>query len=832
MSAQLTSLHLRQTGFILIGVGLAGAAAMTVPDVYRLTMNGQVSATLVTAICVAILDRFPICLDPTGELPLISVIVIPTLVLFGWPAAVLGATIGLATGLLSRPSRNTLIRLTEEVAAIAAAAIGLAIPLAGTGRVGAVILASLVYIVVRTLLASVRLEREEAIALARAARFLIAGTLLHLLVFTAFAAIAVWSVSNNPSLSDRLLVPVLAAAVTLQLYLPRIQRGQERRRVLAAVSVLAAVVDAKDPYTAGHSVEVARLCQRVARILGLNEPEVHHVYLAALLHDVGKMAVPATVLLKPGKLTDEEWQVMRSHVEAGVRIVESIGGLAEIAPIVAASHEQLDGGGYPRGLKGDGIPLGSRINLVVDAYNALTTDRPYRAARSPEAAFREMEAHAGTQLDPRVVAALRIALGYPRVREAPARTPAWLTLLRQPAFALLWGGELVGFFGDNLFFIAVTLWIIELTKSATVLAFTLVAATVGQGLTGFFAGVLADRVDRRGLIVATDVSRAAIVAILPFLFIRSLPISLLLLVVLNMGTVLFRTAAYALIPSFLSQPRVPTANAMFQTTERIAEVLGGILGAAIVIAVGYRIALYLNALCFLISAACVGLMPVRWGAGLGAAAPRRVFTEIGEGLRFIWHTPIHRVLALLIVPGYLTLAFNTLQTPMVIQTAGLSMIAYGWINSALGAGKLVSAVVLSGSGKWWTRVSFVVVMYVVTAIATVLFGATKFYPVLIAAAFLFGVGNVATIVGNTTISVTNAPSEILGRLLASRQVFIAATTVVGLLVFGHVADRDGPQLALALLGLISGCGVVITWLLAGRQRFREIPVQAPGGAAD
>ena len=110
---------------------------------------------------------------------------------------------------------------------------------------------------------------------------------------------------------------------------------------------------------------------------------------------------------------------MQSHVDAGVRIVESIIGLSQIAPIVGASHERLDGRGYPKGLSGDDIPIGSRINLVVDAYNALTTNRPYRAGRSPEEALRELDAHAKTQFDPRIISALRDALGVSQPRSRP-----------------------------------------------------------------------------------------------------------------------------------------------------------------------------------------------------------------------------------------------------------------------------------------------------------------------------------------------------------------------------------------------------------------------------
>src|SRR5262249_5591213 len=170
-----------------------------------------------------------------------------------------------------------------------------------------------------------------------------------------------------------------------------------------------------------------------------------------------------------------ERQIMQSHVEAGVRIVESITELSSVAPLVAASHERLDGRGYPLGLKGSQIPIGSRINLVVDAYNALTTNRPYRPARSREDALSELEANAGTQSDPQVVRALRTALEQPQALPS-APSPGWIKLLRRPAFALLWAGELVSFIGDNIFFVAITLWVLKLTGSATALAASLIAA--------------------------------------------------------------------------------------------------------------------------------------------------------------------------------------------------------------------------------------------------------------------------------------------------------------------------------------------------------------------
>jgi len=819
-------------GSYIFFVGLLGVIALIV--IFYASRALTPSSTfplLVTALGIAVLDRFPIHLDPQGELHLTIVIAIPAMVLFGWQPTIVGAAIGLTAGALIQPSRYALTQGIERVASlIVPASLATALRTPGPyGEVAVAVAAGLGHSIVRTLLESSRMLTEESISWSRTIRFLAKSTFSHQGVFTAVAASAVW-VFGSESSTNRLMVPILAAAVTLQVYLPRILRGLEQRRVLAAVSVLAAAVDAKDPYTAGHSAEVARLSRRVARILGLDEPEVHRVYLGGLLHDVGKMVVPTAILLKPGKLTDEEWQVMRSHVDAGVRIVESIGGLADVAPIVAASHEQLDGRGYPSALKDNDIPLGSRISLVVDAYNALTTDRPYRAARSTEAALKELAVHAGTQFDPNVIAALRIALAQPR--KALFEVPPWMNLLQQPAFGFLWAGQLVSFLGDEIFFIALTLQVYQLTRSATILAVTLVAATVGQGLLGLLAGALADRMDRRGLMIASDLTRAALVAALPLVILRSIPGGLFLLIALNIGTVFFRAAVYALVPSVVPRDQLPTGNALFQTTERIAEIIGGVLGSAIVLSFGYSMAFYLDALSFIFSAACVGLMPIAWRAGLETKIPNQIFAEIGEGLRYIWDTPLHRVLAMLILPGYLTLAFTSLRAPMIMKTAGLSIIAYGVINSAIGMGKLVAAVSLTTNGRHWVNMPFIIRMFILTAVAIGLFGSTTIYPALILGAFLFGLGNIATLVANLTLSMFNTPSYILGRLLASRQVFIAVTTLLGMLTFGWLADALSPPTALVALSATSASGVLGIWLWAGRQLPRRISAPVAGGATD
>jgi MFS family permease len=170
---------------------------------------------------------------------------------------------------------------------------------------------------------------------------------------------------------------------------------------------------------------------------------------------------------------------------------------------------------------------------------------------------------------------------------------------------------------------------------------------------------------------------------------------------------------------------------------------------------------------------------------------------------------------------------------MIIQTAGLSLIAYGIINNtAVGAGKLAAVICLTFFGRRLTNVSFVALMFFLTATAIVWFGSSSSFHILMASAFVFGLGNIATNIANATISMTNTPSAILGRLMASRQVFVAVTSLVGTLLFGRLADTAGPPASIVLLGAVSGIGIVAVWLLTGQRLANLAPGTAQGGAAE
>jgi diguanylate cyclase (GGDEF)-like protein len=173
---------------------------------------------------------------------------------------------------------------------------------------------------------------------------------------------------------------------------------------------LSNALEVKDDYTGAHAQEVCALAVGVARRLGLSGAALRAVELGALLHDIGKIRVPESILNKRGPLTDEEWAVMRTHPEAGERILAPIASLADVLPIVRSSHERWDGGGYPDGLAREEIHIGARIVAVCDAFRAMVEPRPYRAALERDAVIGELAACAGGQFDPACVEALQAAL--------------------------------------------------------------------------------------------------------------------------------------------------------------------------------------------------------------------------------------------------------------------------------------------------------------------------------------------------------------------------------------------------------------------------------------
>jgi putative nucleotidyltransferase with HDIG domain len=188
------------------------------------------------------------------------------------------------------------------------------------------------------------------------------------------------------------------------------------------VETLVRTIQAKDQYTSGHSTRVSRYALLIADKLEMNTKEKHQIYLASMLHDIGKIGVPDELLHRPGKLSEEEMERVRHHVQLGASMIEMLGEMHPIVPLIRHHHESWDGTGYPDGMKGEEIPLISRVISVADMYDAMTSDRPYRKRRTHEWAVEEIKRVSGTKLDPRVAEAFLQVLKEISPSGSPAET--------------------------------------------------------------------------------------------------------------------------------------------------------------------------------------------------------------------------------------------------------------------------------------------------------------------------------------------------------------------------------------------------------------------------
>jgi putative nucleotidyltransferase with HDIG domain len=199
------------------------------------------------------------------------------------------------------------------------------------------------------------------------------------------------------------IVPLIVARQTYQ------RSVQLREAYADTISSLVAAIEAKDVYTKGHSVRVAKYAVSIAKALGVDDPAIERLEYAALQHDIGKVGVSRRVLAKPSSLSNDEYAEIKRHPDIGAHILADVPYLADLVPSIEAHHERLDGSGYGHGVSGAAIPLEARVLAVADAYDAMTSSRPYRSALTHEAALRELKDCCGTQFDASIVQAFEAA---------------------------------------------------------------------------------------------------------------------------------------------------------------------------------------------------------------------------------------------------------------------------------------------------------------------------------------------------------------------------------------------------------------------------------------
>jgi putative nucleotidyltransferase with HDIG domain len=207
-------------------------------------------------------------------------------------------------------------------------------------------------------------------------------------------------------------------ASDIEEYIERLKEAAEENRELfiGSIRMLAAAIDEKDPYTRGHSGRVAKYSTVIAQELKLSAEELDKLKISALLHDVGKIGVDDRVLKKPGSLTPEEFDIMKTHTTKGANIMRPVSQLKDMLPGIELHHEHLDGRGYPYGISGAQIPMMARIIAVADTLDAMTTNRPYQTAMDLDYALGRIKALTGSKFDQAVVSALEAAVKSGKIR--------------------------------------------------------------------------------------------------------------------------------------------------------------------------------------------------------------------------------------------------------------------------------------------------------------------------------------------------------------------------------------------------------------------------------
>jgi putative nucleotidyltransferase with HDIG domain len=578
------------------------------------------------------------------------------------------------------------------------------------------------------------------------------------------------------------------------------------------------IVDKRDGQTFGHSQRVGELCEGVARLLHLSDDACNTIRVAGILHDLGKIAIPDSILLKPAKLTPEEYEIIKTHPVEGANILAEHPEQRGVAAIVRHHHEKWNGSGYPDGLKGDEIPIGARIVDACDAFDTITQARVFRpTVKTPADAIQELNGLAGVWYDPAVIGALEKIVsakwGVPIAtagRPLQVKPPGYSAVLRIRSFRLLWTGQAVSYFGDMMNTTGLAIMLFLLTGSASLVALGLIAKAAPTILFGLVAGPIVDRFNRQRLMIGADLVRAVLTITIPFLALRWIPGVFIAVFLIATASALFNPAKQAVVPNLVPSSLLVRANSLVSSSEKTMELLG-YSTAGIIVAVASWLPLFLiDAGTYIFSA--VTLLGVVDNQKTRAMVKLHLLPNIVEGTRFILRSS-----ALRATMGLTTMAalFAGMTFPTLVVLAYGPMhggpTGYGFLEAAIGAGAIIGAFaapeLMNKLRAGWlilAGVAGIGVSYVLAGVAS---------NVAVGVAVLLIAGAASTIYYIPLISLTQreAPDYVRGRVMSSRFLLVQAGLLVGMAVAGPLSDRVGASvvfiaaggllIAAALLGL-------------------------------
>ncbi len=521
--------------------------------------------------------------------------------------------------------------------------------------------------------------------------------------------------------------------------------------------------------------------------MGLAADLIEQIRIGSTLHDIGKIAIPDAILHKPGKLTDEEWEILKTHPAEGWEVLREQEVLAQAADIVRSHHENYDGTGYPDGLERRAIPVGGRITRVVDSYDCMTNVRDYRAwVRQPFEALSEVHSLAGTWYDPGVVEAFTQVLlerepDLARQVSGTTNQPSasmtralshlpFLTLLIAHGFSN---------FGDMLTTTGLALAAYMTSHSAWSVGAIFAARAAPNLLFGLFAGQLVDRYDRKSAMILMDVLRAILIGSIPFLIQTNFALLLLIAFLVSTASVVFNPARAAIIPDLVPTHLLQAANSAMTAVERVTEIAGFAGAGALLALSGIPLVFATDAATFIISAGLIlgiSLPEMIMERVRPVASFKDVRLEVIEGLQYIQRVTILKVI----------FAFSLALDHLHAGNSGFPLLE---ASTALGA---TIGALLTGFIQTSRRGVMILLGASGMGAATVFVALSNSF--VLTAIFLAGggVANVIYLIPMVTLLQEHTDSEVRGRVFAARFTVVQLGILVGLAYAGIATSGAAP----------------------------------------
>jgi putative nucleotidyltransferase with HDIG domain len=567
------------------------------------------------------------------------------------------------------------------------------------------------------------------------------------------------------------------------------------------------VVDKRDGQTFGHSQRVGELSENIAHMLNLSDDQCNTIRVGGILHDLGKIAIPDSILLKPGKLTPEEYEIIKTHPMEGAQILAEHPEQKDVATIVRHHHERWDGKGYPDGLRGEEIPIGSRIVNACDAFDTITQARVFRpTVKTPAEAIHELRDLAGTWYDPVVITALeqivaqRWGVAIP-ARPSEPRGATYGELLAIPAFRRLWLGQAVSYFGDMMNTTGLAIMLLLLTHSAVVIALGFVSRAVPLILFGLIAGPVVDRFNRQGLMIAADIVRAVIMVMIPFLALHWLPGVFIGMAVAATASTFFNPAKQAIVPNLVDPKHLVKANSLIAASERAMDLLGYAIAGIIAATISWAPLFIIDAATYIFSA--ITLLGVPDFLREARHQHLRIVDDVLAGVHFVARnvtlrstmtlTTITALSMGLTYPALVVLAYRYLHA---------GAFGYGLLEAVIGAGAAVGALMVPRLMKQYKAGALILSGVALIGAGYALAGLLGSFMLALLFLFVCGVANNLYLVPLLSVTQAEAPDYIRGRVMSTRFLVAQGGLLAGIVLAGPLTDSVGAPLVFGAAGLI------------------------------